>query len=74
MFYLLNVVKTIGGFEIEKLLSEPEPVRTASIATLFRVLPNFHECFYNVKTRKKVLYLFYKIIRKELKRGVCNGV
>ena len=42
----------------------------ASVSTLFRVLPNFHECFYNVWEHvKKVFYFVYKITRRKLKRG-----
>ena len=42
-----------------------------SVPTLFRVLPNFHKCFYITygNTGKKVFYFFYKITRRKLKRG-----
>ena len=34
-----------------------ENTRKASVSTLFRVLPNFHGCFYNcMETRKKKLF------------------
>ena len=43
----------------------------ASVSTLFRVLPNFHKCFYNVWEHggKNLFYFFYKITRRRLKRG-----
>ena len=42
-----------------------------SVSTQFRVLPNFHECFYITygNTGKDDFYFFYKITRRKLKRG-----
>ena len=39
-----NTSGSLGEREIEVSIR----VRRASVSTLFRVLPNFHECFYNV--------------------------
>ena len=40
--------------------------RKASVSTQFRVLPNFHECLYNVwEHGENVFYFFYKITRIE---------
>ena len=46
---------------------ELQRARSASDSTLFQVLPNFHECFYNVweHTGKNIFYFFYKITRIE---------
>ena len=41
---------------------ENEKLQWYCISTQFRVLPNFHECFYNVwEHRENVFYFFYKI-------------
>ena len=38
--------------------------------SLFRVFPNFHECFYNVwNMERNVFYFFHKITSIKLKRG-----
>ena len=42
--------------------------RRASVSTLFRVLANFHGCFYNVwEHGGNVFYFFYKITSRKLK-------
>ena len=41
----------------------------ASFSALFRVFPNFHECFYNVwEHGGNVFHFFYKITHGKLKR------
>ena len=43
--------------------------RRESVFTLFRVLPKFHECFYNIwEQRGNVSYYFCKITRRKIKR------
>ena len=46
--------------ENKKLQWEHKPIDRASVSTLFRVLPNFHECFYNVTQEKKFYNSFQK--------------
>ena len=58
-------VELLGEREIEV----GTPARRASVSTLFRVLSNFHECFYNVwEHGKKVFDFFYKITCRKLQR------
>ena len=54
-------------WENEKLKVELQRARSASDSTLFQVLPNFHECSYNVweHSGKNVFYFVYKITRIE---------
>ena len=54
-----TVIKTrVEVCENEKLKWEHEPVYKASVSTQFRVLPNFHECFYDAREPEKKCFLF----------------
>ena len=65
-YSLRNTSGSLGEREIEV----GTRTRRASVSTQFRVLPNFHECFYNVwEHGENVFYFFYKITRRKLKRG-----
>ena len=56
--------------ENEQLKCTGRRVRRASVSTQFRVLPNFHECFYNVwGTLEMFSISVYKITCRKLKRG-----
>ena len=53
--------------------------RVASVSTQFRVLPNFHECFYNVWEHRKKCFLFLLKNNpyRKLKRGnslLCQNI
>ena len=69
-----NTSGSLGEREIEV----GTRARSASVSTQFRVLPNFHECFYNVwEHGKNVFYFSYKITRRKLNRGnsfLCQSV
>ena len=58
-----TLVEVLGEREIEV----GTRARRTSVFTQFLVLPNLHECFYNVweHTGKNVFYFFYKITRIE---------
>ena len=65
-----NTSESLGEREIEVRTR----ARKASVSTQFRVLSNFHECFYNVWEHGKNCFLFLKYIavfltRRKLKRG-----
>ena len=61
-----NMSGSLGEREVEV----GTPAGRASVSTQFRVLPNFHECFYNVcEYGKHVFYFFYKITRRKLRLG-----
>ena len=49
-----NTSGSLGKREIEV----GTRVRRANVSTLFRVLPNFHECFYNVWEHRKKCFRF----------------
>ena len=60
-----NTSGSLGEREIEV----GTRARSASVSTQFRVLPNFHECFYNVwEHGKNVFYFSYKITRRKITR------
>ena len=64
-----RVIETqVEVWKNEKLQWEHIEACRASVSTLFRVLPNFLKCFYNVcEHRKNIFYFFYKITRRKLK-------
>ena len=53
-----NTSGSLGEREIEV----GTRARGASVSTQFRVLPNFHECFYNVWEHVKKCFLFLLIL------------
>ena len=70
-----NTSRRLGEREIEV----GTRARRASVSTLFRDLPNVHECFYNVREHQgeNVFHFVYKITRRKLRCGnslLCQSV
>ena len=57
--YLKNIIyrNTSGSFG-EREIEVGTRAHSTSVSTLFRVLANFHECFYNVREHGKKCFLF----------------
>ena len=59
-YYLKNIIiyrNTSGSFG-EREIEVGTRAHSTSVSTLFRVLANFHECFYNVREHGKKCFLF----------------
>ena len=58
VFIELYTVNMSGSLGEQEVLWEHEPQASVSTDSLFLVLPNFHECFYNLIETQSTVFLF----------------